>query len=49
MHFTNLLIVTGVRFVLSFAIAIILGLDLEAAGFVKSPLFVAIVLASSGE
>ncbi len=38
---------TGVGFALSFAIAIILGLGLKAGGFVKSPLFVAIVLVSS--
>jgi Kef-type K+ transport system membrane component KefB len=38
---------TGAGFVLSFAIAIILGLGLKAGGFVKSPLFVAIVLVSS--
>jgi Kef-type K+ transport system membrane component KefB len=38
---------TGVGFALSFAIAIILGLGLNAGGFVKSPLFVAIVLVSS--
>jgi Kef-type K+ transport system membrane component KefB len=39
--------VTGVGFALSFAIAIILGLGLTAGGFVKSPLFVSIVLVSS--
>jgi Kef-type K+ transport system membrane component KefB len=38
---------TGAGFALSFAIAIILGLGLKAGGFVKSPLFVAIVLVSS--
>jgi Kef-type K+ transport system membrane component KefB len=38
---------TGIGFALSFAIAIILGLGLTAGGFVKSPLFVAIVLVSS--
>jgi Kef-type K+ transport system membrane component KefB len=38
---------TAVGFALSFAIAIILGLGLKAGGFVKSPLFVAIVLVSS--
>jgi Kef-type K+ transport system membrane component KefB len=38
---------TGVGFALSFAIAAILGLGLTAGGFVKSPLFVAIVLVSS--
>jgi Kef-type K+ transport system membrane component KefB len=34
-------------FALSFAIAIVLGLGLKAGGFVRSPLFVAIVLAAS--
>jgi Kef-type K+ transport system membrane component KefB len=43
----RILQLTGVGFVLSFAIAIVLGLGLEAGGFVKSPLFVAIVLVSS--
>ncbi len=43
----RILKLTGVGFALSFTIAIILGLGLEAGGFVKSPLFVAIVLASS--
>jgi Kef-type K+ transport system membrane component KefB len=38
---------TGVGFALSFAIAVILGLGLTTGGFVKSPLFVAIVLVSS--
>jgi Kef-type K+ transport system membrane component KefB len=38
---------TAVGFALSFAIAIILGLGLQAGGFVKSPLFVAIVLVSA--
>jgi Kef-type K+ transport system membrane component KefB len=38
---------TALGFALSFAIAIILGLGLKAGGFVKSPLFVAIVLVSS--
>jgi Kef-type K+ transport system membrane component KefB len=38
---------TAFGFALSFAISIILGLALEAGGFVKSPLFVAIVLVSS--
>jgi Kef-type K+ transport system membrane component KefB len=38
---------TGSGFALSFGIAIILGLGLKAGGFVKSPLFVAIVLVSS--
>src|SRR4029077_17069766 len=43
----RILKLTGVGFALSFAIAIILGLGLEAGGFVKSPLFVAIVLVST--
>jgi Kef-type K+ transport system membrane component KefB len=43
----RILKLTGVGFALSFAIAIILGLGLKAGGFVKSPLFVAIVLVSS--
>src|SRR5204863_5687035 len=38
---------TAIGFALSFAIAITLGLGLKAGGFVKSPLFVAIVLAAS--
>jgi Kef-type K+ transport system membrane component KefB len=38
---------TGIGFALSFVIAIILGLALKAGGFVRSPLFVAIVLVSS--
>jgi Kef-type K+ transport system membrane component KefB len=38
---------TGVGFALSFAIAIILGQGLKAGGFVRSPLFAAIVLVSS--
>ena len=43
----QILKLTAVGFALSFAIAIILGLGLKAGGFVKSPLFVAIVLVSS--
>ncbi len=43
----RILKLTGVGFALSFAIAIILGLGLKVGGFVKSPLFVAIVLVSS--
>ena len=43
----GILKLTGIGFALSFAIAIILGLCLEAGGFVKSPLFVAIVLVST--
>jgi len=38
---------TAVGFGVSFAIAIILGLGLHAGGFVKSPLFVAIVLVAT--
>jgi Kef-type K+ transport system membrane component KefB len=38
---------TAIGFALSFAIALSLGLGLKAGGFVKSPLFVAIVLAAS--
>ena len=38
---------TTIGFALSFAIAITIGLGLKAGGFVKSPLFVAIVLAAS--
>src|SRR6059058_5992404 len=40
----QILKVTALAFALSFAIAIIVGLALQAGGFVKSPLFVAIVL-----
>src|SRR5213082_740969 len=43
----RILKLTGAAFALSFAIAITLGLGLKAGGFVKSPLFVAIVLAAS--
>ena len=43
----RILKLTALGFALSFAIAISLGLSLKAAGFVKSPLFVAIVLAAS--
>src|ERR1700755_3581672 len=38
---------TALGFAVSFAIAIILGLALKAGGFVKSPLFVAIVLVAT--
>jgi Kef-type K+ transport system membrane component KefB len=38
---------TAISFALSFSIAIALGLALKAGGFVKSPLFVAIILAAS--
>jgi Kef-type K+ transport system membrane component KefB len=43
----RILKLTTVGFALSFAIAIILGLGLKAGGFVRSPLFIAIVLAAS--
>jgi Kef-type K+ transport system membrane component KefB len=38
---------TGIGFLLSFAIAIVIGLLLSAGGFVRSPLFLAIVLTST--
>ena len=38
---------TALGFVVSFAIAIVLGLALKAGGFVRSPLFVAIVLVAT--
>src|ERR1700756_1210072 len=38
---------TALGFVVSFVIAIVLGLGLKAGGFVKSPLFVAIVLVAT--
>jgi Kef-type K+ transport system membrane component KefB len=41
------LILSAIGFAGSFAVAIILGLGLKAGGFVKSPLFVAIVLAAT--
>jgi Kef-type K+ transport system membrane component KefB len=44
----RILKLTATGFAVSFAIAIVLGLGLKAGGFVKSPLFVAIVLASLG-
>jgi Kef-type K+ transport system membrane component KefB len=43
----RVLAVTAVAFVASFAIAIVLGLGLAAGVFVKSPLFVAIVLVAT--
>jgi Kef-type K+ transport system membrane component KefB len=43
----RILKLAALGFTMSFAIAIILGLGLKAGGFVKSPLFVAIVLVSS--
>src|SRR6185437_1098849 len=43
----GILKVSAIGFSLSFAIAILLGLGLTAGGFVKSPLFVAIVLCSA--
>jgi Kef-type K+ transport system membrane component KefB len=38
---------TGLAFVISFGIAIVVGIGLKAGGFVKSPLFVAIVLVAT--
>jgi len=43
----RILKLTALGFVVSFAIAIVLGLGLEAGGFVRSPLFVAIVLVAT--
>jgi Kef-type K+ transport system membrane component KefB len=43
----RILDVTALGFVLSFGIAIVAGLLLQAGGFVKSPLFVAIVLVAT--
>lgn len=43
----RILRLTALAFALSFAIAIIVGLLLKAGGFVKSPLFVAIVLGAT--
>src|SRR5438105_13180340 len=43
----RILKVTGIAFALSFGIAIVVGLGLKAGGFVKSPLFVAIVLVAT--
>ena len=43
----RILKLTALGFVVSFVIAIILGLGLKAGGFVKSPLFVAIVLVAT--
>ena len=43
----RVLTLTAIGFGLSFAIAIVLGLGLEAGGFVRSPLFVAIVLVAT--
>src|SRR6478672_303144 len=43
----RVLTLTAIGFGLSFAIAIVLGLGLKAGGFVKSPLFVAIVLVAT--
>ena len=39
--------ITGLAFAVSFAIAIVVGLGLSAGGFVKSPLFIAIVLVAT--
>jgi Kef-type K+ transport system membrane component KefB len=43
----RILKLTALGFAVSFAIAIVLGLGLKAGGFVKSPLFVAIVLVAT--
>ena len=43
----RILKLTALGFALSFAIAVIVGLGLKAGGFVKSPLFVAIVLVAT--
>ena len=43
----RLLKLTAIGFAVSFAIAIVLGLGLKAGGFVRSPLFVAIVLVAT--
>jgi hypothetical protein len=43
----RILNLTALGFVLSFAIAIVIGIGLNAGGFVKSPLFVAIVLVAT--
>jgi Kef-type K+ transport system membrane component KefB len=43
----QILRLTALGFALSFAIAIVVGLGLKAGGFVKSPLFIAIVLVAT--
>ncbi|MGN6167892.1 MAG: cation:proton antiporter [Solirubrobacteraceae bacterium] len=43
----RILKLTGLAFVVSFVIAMVVGLGLKAVGFVKSPLFVAIVLVAT--
>ena len=43
----RILKLTAIGFAMSFAIAVVLGLGLKAGGFVKSPLFVAIVLVAT--
>jgi Kef-type K+ transport system membrane component KefB len=43
----RILNLTALGFVVSFAIAIVVGIGLKAGGFVKSPLFVAIVLVAT--
>jgi Kef-type K+ transport system membrane component KefB len=43
----RILKLTALGFAVSFAIAVVIGLGLEAGGFVKSPLFVAIVLVAT--
>lgn len=39
---------TGIGFVLSFALALIVGFGLDAAGLVRSPLLIAIILSATG-
>src|SRR6516165_649108 len=43
----RILKLTAIGFAVSFAIAVVIGLGLKAGGFVKSPLFVAIVLVAT--
>src|SRR5205085_4196352 len=43
----QILRLTAVAFAASFAIAVVVGIGLKAGGFVKSPLFVAIVLVAT--
>jgi len=43
----RILKLTAIGFAVSFAIAVVVGLGLQAGGFVKSPLFVAIVLVAT--
>jgi Kef-type K+ transport system membrane component KefB len=44
----RLLEVTGIGFVLSFAIGLVIGFGLDAAGLVKSPLLIAIMFSATG-